>query len=343
MIKRLNIGIIGAGRIGKVHAESLAFRIAEAHPAMITDVNLDAARDAAERFGIPTVAADAAEIFADASIDAVLICSSTDTHAELIVQAARAGKHIFCEKPVDHSLERIDVALDAAQRAGVKLQIGFNRRFDTNFARVRAAVAGGEIGTPQMVHIISRDPAPPPAAYVKRSGGMFLDMTIHDFDMARFLINDEVDEVYTAAGVMVDPAIGAEGDVDTAVITLRFRNGVIGTIDNSRKAVYGYDQRVEVLGSAGSIATANRYANQAVLSTAESVHQDLPMNFFMDRYTESFVTEVRSFVLAVLEDKPTAVTGLDGRIPVVMALAARKSYDERRPVRLQEIDSLAHA
>ncbi|WP_321470620.1 inositol 2-dehydrogenase [uncultured Paludibaculum sp.] len=343
MNKRLNIGIIGAGRIGKVHAESLAFRIPEAHPAMITDVNIEAARDAAERFGIPLVAADAAAILADATIDAVLICSSTNTHADLIVDAARAGKHIFCEKPVDHGLERIDKALEAVQAAGVKLQIGFNRRFDTNFARARAAVASGEIGTPQMIHIISRDPAPPPASYVKVSGGMFLDMTIHDFDMARFLIGDEVEEIYTAAGVMVDPAIGAEGDVDTAVITLRFRNGVIGTIDNSRKAVYGYDQRVEVFGSAGSIATANRYANQAVLSTVESIHQDLPMNFFMDRYTDSFVSELRCFVQAVLEDKPTPVAGIDGRIPVVMALAARKSYDERRPVRLEEIGTLAHA
>lgn len=343
MIKTLNIGIIGAGRIGKVHAESLAFRIPEAQPSMITDLNLDEARNVAERFGIPTVAADAARILNDSAVEAVLICSSTDTHAGLIVEAARAGKHIFCEKPVDHSLERIDEALEAVERAGVKLQIGFNRRFDSNFARVRAAVAGGEIGVPQMVHIISRDPAPPPAAYVKRSGGMFLDMTIHDFDMARFLINDEVEELYTAAGVMVDPAIGAEGDVDTAVITLRFRNGVIGTIDNSRKAVYGYDQRVEVFGSAGSIATANRFANQAVLATAESVHQDLPLNFFMERYTESFVNEMRSFVQAVLEDRPTPVAGIDGRIPVVMALAARKSYLERRPVRLEEVETLAHA
>lgn len=343
MMKRLNIGIIGAGRIGKVHAESLAFRIPEANPEVITDVNQPAAQEAMERFGIPRIAASAGEVLSDPGIDAVLICSSTNTHADLIVEAAKAGKHIFCEKPVDHSLERIDRALDAVAQAGVKLQIGFNRRFDSNFARVRTAVANGEIGTPQMVHIISRDPAPPPPWYVKVSGGMFLDMTIHDFDMARFLIQDEVEEVYTAAGVMVDPAIGAEGDVDTAVITLRFRNGVIGTIDNSRKAVYGYDQRVEVFGSAGSIASANRYANQTVLSTAESIHQDLPMNFFMDRYTESFVSELRSFVQAVLEDKPTPVTGVDGRIPVVMALAARKSYDERRPVRLEEVDSLAHA
>ncbi len=343
MNRRLNIGIIGAGRIGKVHAETLAFRLPEANPAMIADVNPEAARSVAERCGIPRVAADAAEILSDPSIEAVLICSSTDTHAKLIVEAARAGKHIFCEKPVDHSLARIDEALAAVERAGVKIQIGFNRRFDANFARVRAAVANGEIGTPQLVHIISRDPAPPPVSYVKMSGGMFLDMTIHDFDMARFLIGSEVDEIYAAAGVRVDPEIGAAGDVDTAVITLLFRNGVIGTIDNSRKAVYGYDQRVEVLGSAGSIATGNCYANQAIVSTAESVHRDLPLNFFMDRYTESFVAEMKAFVDAVLEDRPTPVTGADGRCPVVMALAARKSYEERRPVRLEEVAAPAVA
>lgn len=337
MPRKLRAGIIGAGRIGKVHAETLAFRLPEADPAAITDLNFEAARSAAERCGIPTVARSAAEIFADPSIEAVLICSSTDTHSGLIVEAARAGKHIFCEKPIDHSLERIDEALEAVEQAGVKLQIGFNRRFDANFARVRAAVASGEIGQPHLLHIISRDPAPPPPSYVRSSGGMFLDMTIHDFDMARFLIGDEVEEIYTAAGVMVDPAIGEAGDVDTAVITLRFKNGVIGTIDNSRKAVYGYDQRVEILGSAGAISTANCYPNEATISTAESVRRDLPLNFFMDRYTESFANELRAFVRAVLDDTPTPVTGIDGRIPVVMALAARKSYDERRAVRLDEI------
>ena len=203
----------------------------------------------------------------------MLICSSTDTHADLIVQAARAGKHIFCEKPIAHSLGEIDRALEAVERAGVKLQIGFNRRFDANFARVRQAVVSGEIGTPRLMHIISRDPAPPPLAYISVSGGMFLDMTIHDFDMARFLIGDEVEEIYTSGGVMVDPEIGAAGDLDTALIVLRFSNGVIGTIDNSRQAAYGYDQRVEILGSRGSIGTQNCYPNQAVVSTASEVPQ----------------------------------------------------------------------
>jgi myo-inositol 2-dehydrogenase/D-chiro-inositol 1-dehydrogenase len=335
--QKLNVGILGAGRIGKVHAESLAFRVPEARTVAITDLNRDAAERVASRCGIPTVSESVDQILADPAIKAVLICTSTDTHADLIIRAAQAGKHIFCEKPIAHSLQKIDIALDAVRKAGVKLQIGFNRRFDANFARVRAAVAGGEIGVPRLLHIISRDPAPPPLAYVKVSGGIFLDMTIHDFDMARFLIGEEVDEVYTAAGVMVDSAIGDAGDLDTAVIVLRFRNGVIGTIDNCRQAAYGYDQRVEILGSAGKVATQNNYPNRATISTGQSVRKDLPLNFFMDRYIESFSTEIRSFVQAVSEDKPTAVTGADGRIPVVMGLAARKSFDERRPVRLEEI------
>ena len=334
---RLRVGMIGAGRIGKVHAETVAFGLPEAELVSITDVNRDAAARLAGRCGIPAVAASSEEILADPRVDAVLICSSTDTHATLIAQAARAGKHIFCEKPVALDLAKIDAALEEVAKAGVKLQIGFNRRFDANFARVRQAVATGEIGAPRLVHIVSRDPAPPPVAYVKSSGGMFLDMTIHDFDMARFLVGDEVDEIFVSGGVMVDPQIGAAGDLDTALIVLRFRSGVIGTIDNCRQAAYGYDQRVEILGSLGSIATENRYPNQAVVSTSKEVRTDLPLNFFMERYRESFAAELRAFVEAVIRDRPTPVTGEDGRVPVVMGLAARKSYDERRPVRLAEI------
>lgn len=335
----LNVGIIGAGRIGRVHAETLAFRIPEARVASIADIRREAAQAAASALGIAKVAGSADELLASPEVEAVIICSSTDTHADLIIRAAAAGKHIFCEKPVDHSLERIDRALEAVARAGVKLQIGFNRRFDANFARVRRAVAEGEIGTPHLLHIISRDPAPPPPGYAAASGGMFLDMTIHDFDMARFLLGDEVEEIYTAAGVMIDPEIGRAGDVDTALITLRFRGGAIGAIDNSRKAVYGYDQRVEILGSRGAIATANRFPNEAVVSTATEIRRDLPLNFFMDRYTESFVEELRAFVRAVLDGAETPVSGQDGRIPVVMALAARKSFDEQRPVCLAEVEA----
>lgn len=339
--KRLQIGIIGAGRIGRVHAESLAFRIPEAAPAAIADTNGVAAREVAERCGIPRVVAESKEILNDPAIDAVLICSPTETHADLIVGAARAGKHIFCEKPIDHSLSNIDRALQEVKKSGVKLQVGFNRRFDANFVRVREAIVHGEIGTPHLMHIISRDPGPPPISYIKTSGGIFLDMTIHDFDMARFLAGDEVESIYAAGGVRVDPEIGKAGDLDTVVIVLQFKNGLIGTIDNSRKAAYGYDQRVEVMGSKGAIATGNCYPNQAILSTASAIQRDLPLNFFMDRYTESFVSELQAFVRAVAMDKPVPVNGTDGRIAVVMGLAARKSYEERRPVQIEEVPQVA--
>jgi myo-inositol 2-dehydrogenase / D-chiro-inositol 1-dehydrogenase len=333
----LHVGMIGAGRIGRIHAETLAFRIPEALTVSIADCNRQAAEELAGRCRIAEVAASSEEILADPRIDAVLICSSTDTHAGLIAAAARAGKHIFCEKPIARTLAEIDSALEAVEKAGVKLQIGFNRRFDANFARVRRAVADGEIGRPSLMHITSRDPGPPPLAYVRVSGGIFIDMTIHDFDMARFVIGDEVEEVYTAGGVHVDPEIGKAGDLDTALIVLRFRNGVIGTIDNSRRAAYGYDQRVEILGSRGKIETDNCYPNTAQVSTDKAVCRDLPLNFFMERYRESFTAELQAFVGAVREDRATPVTGIDGRIPIQMALAARRSYDENRPVRLEEV------
>lgn len=338
--KNLRVGIIGAGRIGKVHAETLALRLPEAIASAIADVNGDSAKEVAERFRIPRAVVDSREIINDPTIDAVLICSPTETHADLVIQAARAGKHIFCEKPIDHSLSKIDLALQEVKKSGVKLQVGFNRRFDANFARVRAAVTQGEIGTPHLMHIISRDPGPPPISYIKASGGIFLDMTIHDFDMARFLVGDEVETVYAAGGVRVDPEIGKAGDLDTVLIVLQFKNGVIGTIDNSRKAAYGYDQRVEILGSKGAIATENCYPNQAILSTGSAIQRDLPLNFFMDRYTDSYISELRAFVQAILQNTFVPVNGMDGRIAVVMGLAARKSYDERRPVQLKEV---AHA
>lgn len=333
----LHVGIIGAGRIGRIHADTLAFCIPEARTVSIADCNRQAAEALAGRCRIAEVAPSSEDILADPRIDAVLICSSTDTHAGLISAAARAGKHIFCEKPIARTLAEIDCALEAVEKAGVKLQIGFNRRFDANFARVRRAVADGEIGRPSLMRITSRDPSPPPLAYVRVSGGIFVDMTIHDFDMARFVIGDEVEEIYTAGGVHVDPEIGEIGDLDTALLLLRFRNGVIGTIDNSRRAPYGYDQRVEILGSQGKIETDNCYPNTAEVSNAKAVTRDLPLNFFMERYRESFVIELQAFVDAVREDRPTPVTGIDGRIPMQMALAARRSYDEHRPVRLEEI------
>ena len=337
-MKKLRLGVIGAGRIGKVHAGT-ASTCSNAVPVAITDIDRTAAEDTARLYGFSRVADDSRQILESPDIDAVLICSSTNTHAQLITQAAAAGKHIFCEKPIDYDISRIDSALDAVKRAGVKLQVGFNRRFDANFARVRKAIESGEIGTPHLMHIISRDPAPPPISYIKVSGGMFFDMTIHDFDMARFLMG-EVDEIYAAAGVMVNPEIGNAGDIDTAVITLKFKSGAIGTIDNSREAVYGYDQRVEVLGSKGSVATGNCFPNQAVISSRTEVRRDLPLNFFMERYAESFTRELQAFISAIADDKEPPVTGVDGRMPVLMGMAANKSYKEGRPVQLREIGAM---
>jgi myo-inositol 2-dehydrogenase/D-chiro-inositol 1-dehydrogenase len=337
MSRTINIGLIGAGRIGRVHAENLVYRIPEAKLVAVSDVFVEAADKLAAELGVPAAYQDPRRILDDPSIDAVLICSSTDTHAQLIEDAAQAGKQIFCEKPIALDLAKIDHALATVEQAGVKLQIGFNRRFDPNFSRVQAVVAAGEVGEPHLLRITSRDPAPPPLAYVQVSGGIFLDMTIHDFDMSRFLMGREVEAIYAAGSVLVDPEIGQAGDVDTAVVTLHFAGGALGVIDNSRKAVYGYDQRVEVFGSGGVVSADNAYPNTATISDATRVHRDLPLNFFMERYTESYVNEMRAFVRCVVDNTPPPITGLDGRIPVVMGYAAKKSLAERRPVRLDEI------
>jgi myo-inositol 2-dehydrogenase/D-chiro-inositol 1-dehydrogenase len=337
MPTKINVGVIGAGRIGKLHAEHLAYRVPDANILAIADIRVEAAEKCAADFQIPSAVKDRREIMGNPDIEAVIICSSTDTHAQFIEEAAAAGKHIFCEKPIDFDLARIDRAFEAVDKAGVKLQVGFNRRFDPNFKRVREMVAAGKIGVPHILRITSRDPQPPPIEYVKVSGGIFLDMTIHDFDMARYLIGSEVEEIYAAGGVMVDPAIGEAGDIDTAIITLRFENGVIGTIDNSRRAVYGYDQRVEVFGSDGMVAVSNNTPDTAVYSNAKGVHSSLPLFFFVERYTDSYIAEMRTFVECIQQDKTPPVTGIDGRIPVVMGYAARKSYHENRPVKLSEI------
>jgi len=338
MAGKINVGVIGAGRIGRVHAENLAYRIPGAKLVAIADVVAEAAQKLAADLQIATVVQDYRAILADRTVDAVVICSSTDTHAQVITDAAAAGKHIFCEKPIALDLAKIDHALAAVQKAQVKLQVGFNRRFDPSFRRVRELIAAGSIGTPHILRITSRDPAPPPISYVKVSGGIFLDMAIHDFDMARYLMGSEVVEVYAAGNVLVDPAIGAAGDIDTAVTTLYFANGAIGVIDNSRQAVYGYDQRVEVFGSGGMALATNKTPDSVVQSDAVGVHAAKPLYFFVERYAEAYVAEMREFVQCVREDKRPSVTGVDGRIPVVIAYAAQKSYAEHRPVRLEEVD-----
>ncbi|MEM7032252.1 MAG: inositol 2-dehydrogenase [Chloroflexota bacterium] len=338
-MKQLKFGLIGAGRIGHVHAENLAYRIPEVDVTAISDLYQDAATACAEKFQIPNIYDNHRAILDDPDIDAVVICSSTETHTPFMIEAAQAGKHIFCEKPIALDLAKIDEALAVVEQSGVKLQLGFNRRFDANYRHIQETVQSGKIGTPHIVRITSRDPAPPPLEYVKSSGGIFLDMTIHDFDMARFLIGDEVEEVYATGGVLIDPTIGEVGDIDTAVITLKFRNGAIGIIDNSRQAVYGYDQRAEVLGSKGSIESTNNTPYNTQLSTADNVQTANPLYFFLERYMDSYADEMRAFIKAIQEDTTPVVTGIDGRNPVVMGLAAGISYRENRPVKLSEISS----
>jgi myo-inositol 2-dehydrogenase/D-chiro-inositol 1-dehydrogenase len=336
-MKKLKIGVIGTGRIGKVHIATLVQSVPQAEVAAIADINRKSADEAAKSFGISLVSSSHSDIINNPEIEAVIICSSTDTHARYIVEASKAGKHIFCEKPVDLSIEVIKGAIDAASKAGVKLMVGFNRRFDPNFLKIKELVATGKIGDPHILKITSRDPAPPPAEYSAVSGGMFMDMTIHDFDMARYIVGSEVTEVYTNAAVLVDPAIGRAGDVDTAIITLTFENGAIGVIDNSRKAVYGYDQRAEIFGSKGMICTDNNYPENHRYYAGDGIHGSLPLNFFMDRYLESYANEMKIFCDAVINNLPLPVSGDDGLKSVAIAMAAKKSYLEHRPVKISEI------
>lgn len=334
----LNIGIIGAGRIGKVHAESITNHVKDAQVAAIADPFMnEATKSWAEGLGIPKILKDYHEILNDASIDAVLICSSTDTHADISIEAIHAGKHVFCEKPISQDLSKIKEVMEALKGSNVKFQVGFNRRFDHNFEAVRAAVNEGKIGDVHIVKITSRDPDAPPIEYVRVSGGMFLDMTIHDFDMVRYLSGSDVEEVYANGTCLVNPAIRNEGDVDTAIITMKLSNGALAVIDNSRKADYGYDQRAEVFGSLGQVAVTNDANSTAVISTKAGVTGEKPLYFFLERYMASFSKEVSLFVQACLNNTDVPVDINDGLQPVLIAKAAKKSLDEGRPVKLSEI------
>ena len=335
----ITIGIIGAGRIGKVHATSISTQIKNAYIKTIADPFMNEETIAwAKSIGIENAITDYKEIIADSDIDAVLICSSTNTHSPISIEAIEAGKHVFCEKPIDHDIAKIKEVITALEKSNVKYQVGFNRRFDHNFEAVQAAVISGSIGEPHIIRVTSRDPEPPSPEYVALSGGMFLDMTIHDFDMVRFLSGSEVVEVYTEAAVLVDPEIGKAGDVDTAVITMKMENGAIATIDNSRRAVYGYDQRAEVFGSKGMVATANDTNSTAIISTAEGVTKEKPLYFFLERYMASFSKEIRYFINAIENDTPTPLGVEDGLKPVLIGIAALKSYQERRVVKISEIE-----
>jgi myo-inositol 2-dehydrogenase/D-chiro-inositol 1-dehydrogenase len=332
----LRIGVIGVGRIGRMHAELLARQVPGATVGAVYDPFDAAAREVADQLGVPS-AASVADLLA-ADVDAVAICSSTDTHAELLVAAAEAGKAIFCEKPVSLDLAVVDRALEAVEAAGVPFQIGFNRRFDPAHAAVREAVASGAVGDPHLVRISSRDPAPPPLEYVRHSGGLFLDMMIHDFDMARFVTGSEVVEVFARGAVRVEPAFADAGDVDTALVTLVHEDGCLTAIDNSRRAVYGYDQRVEVFGSAGMAASENPLGHTAVVRTADGTSGAALPYFFLDRYVPSYLEEWGAFVRAVQNGAPPPVTTRDARAPLVIGLAAWRSLREGRPVRVEEVE-----
>ena len=338
-MKTIKIGIIGAGRIGRVHAENIAKFVPEMEIKTIADPYMsEETVEFLRRLRIPNIVDDADIILKDPEIRAVVVCSPTDWHAVYVIRAAEAGKDIFVEKPIDYRLDRVHAAIGAAKKAGVKLQVGFCRRFDRHHHAVYEAVRAGKIGKVNLVKISSRDPEPPTIDYVKVSGGIFYDMMVHDFDMARFLAGSEVTEVFAYGAVLVDPAIGEAGDVDTAVVTLKFANGAMGVIDNSRKAVYGYDQRVEVFGSEGAVMDVNDTPNNVSVYGADGTVSGTCYKIMWDRYTGAFAAEQKAFADAVIHDTEPLVTGEDGLYPILIAAAATKSLKEGRPVKISEIE-----
>ncbi len=336
--KRVRIGLIGAGRIGRLHGNNLATAVPGAELTAVADVLLNEEMKAwALGLKAARVTDDPLEVIRDPEIDAVFICSSTDSHGTLMIEAARAGKHIFCEKPIHTEVDVIREALEEVKKAGVKLQVGFVRRFDHNHKKVRDVVASGRLGRPHIVKVTSRDPEAQPIEYVATSGGIFMDMTIHDFDMVRYLSGSEVTEVCAYGSVMIDPRIAEFGDADTAIVMLKFENGAIGVIENSRAARYGYDQRTEVHGDKGCVQVGNDLIDTSMISTAEGVLCERPAWFFLERYNQAFIDEAKAFVEAILEDREPPVTGIDGLMPVYIAKAAERSYREGRSVMLREV------
>jgi len=333
-MKDIKVGLIGVGRIGKLHADNLTYHIPNVELVAIADINLELVKKMAENLNIPNCFDDYHQIIDHPEIDAVIICSPTNTHTQIIQQASNVGKHVFCEKPIDFDLDRTRQALECVKNTGVKFQVGFNRRFDSNFQSLRGRILEGEIGDLHILRITSRDPAPPPISYIETSGGIFLDMMIHDFDMARYLVRSEVVEVYAAGGVMIDEAIGNAGDIDTAIVTLKFANGVVGSIDNSRQAVYGYDQRVEIFGSNGMIQAKNVETDTCVLSNAKGSHQPPLPYFFLDRYKSSYVAEMIEFLHCIENDAIPSVVGNDGLEAIQIALAAKESYLKNKPMKI---------
>ena len=338
MNQKVNIAVIGTGRMGSVHVANLVRHIPQANLAAICDIRLEVAQALAQDLGISRVEQNYHELLADPSIEAVLIATSTNTHACIIQDAAAAGKHIFCEKPLALELEDVDQALAAVENAHVKLQVGFNRRFDKSFQKVHEIVESGQIGNPCILRITNRDPELPAMEFLRVSGGMFLDMSIHDFDMARFQVG-EVEEVYAIGNVLIEPGLNDFGDLDTTIITLKFANGAIGAIDNSRQAVYGYDQRLEVFCTEGTAQADNETETTIRKGNRDGFLAAKLPYFFMQRYAPCYIEEVRTFIECVRDDRPTPVTGRDGRMAVVIGHAAWKSFHEQRPVKITEFDA----
>lgn len=334
----LKIGIAGLGRIGKIHLDNL-LQIPGVAVVAAADPDSNGLQYAIEK-GIPFTCSAYEDMLNGAELDAVIICSPTDTHADYVELAARAGKHIFCEKPLDLSLNRVLEVLDVVSAHGVNLMLGFNRRFDKEFRKVKELVAAGAVGQPHMVKITSRDPGAPPVSYIEKSGGLFLDMTIHDFDMARFVVDKEVEEVYAKGAVLVDPAIGAAGDIDTAVVTLTYTDGTMAVIDNSREAAYGYDQRVEVFGSKGMVQSNNNFHDSHKLYNKDGIHAALPLHFFLERYQEAYKTEMHDFVKGLKTGAPMPVGGKAGLESLKIGLASLKSLKENRPVKISELETV---
>jgi len=335
-MKKINIAIVGIGRIGKIHLNNMLRYFPEANVLAVADLNYPAA-DFKKEFPNLSFSSDPAELFANKQVDAVVICTPTSSHAAIIEMAIQSGKHLFCEKPVDLSLQRTKALVEKAEAAGIKMMLGFNRRFDPDFLTAYKNIRSGRIGDVQVVKITSRDPGLPPLDYIKNSGGLFMDMAIHDFDMARYLMGKEVKEVYAKGLVLVDPKVKEAGDIDTALTNLLFEDGSYAVIDNSRKAVYGYDQRVEVFGSKGMIQVENNLHNRNVVFDAEGIHQSLPLDFFMDRYAASYLNEMRYFVDSLVNQAPLPVGGLDGLKATLIAVAAKKSVEEGRPILISEV------
>lgn len=330
----LRFGVLGAGRIGRVHSKAIA-GTAGASLVAIADPVAKAAQEMVDAYGCDIRTIDA--ILNAADIDAVVICTPTDTHSDLIEQAVRAGKAVFCEKPVDLSVKRVQDCLKVVAAEKGVLMVGFNRRFDPDFMAVKAAIDAGKIGTVEMVTISSRDPGAPPAEYITRSGGIFRDMTIHDFDMARWLLGEEVETVQAAASVLTDPAIGKLGDYDSVNVILRTASGKQAVITNSRRAAYGYDQRIEVLGSLGAVSAQNMAEANIEIADKDGFHRPPLLNFFMSRYTAAYANEIAGFVAAVNSKTATPTTGQDGLAAIVLAEAALMSVAQGRTVKVSEV------